>query len=160
MQIQVEFTEEDIVQILSDGMYGDDTFEADLPEDVEEAILRDWIDKDEFDEFCWEKKLAYALLHGYRIHITDNYSEELIDNWKPEGNGARAIRCDAFATYRKEDKGKWGHVVYEVGLEDFVRAAQTEEGLELIQTFMAEEDDFYTGWNYIQLVLFNEIIYG
>lgn len=170
----IQLEHDDLVTIISDGTYGSNDIRILIPVSSKE-LYKSFENADD----CWEDMLAKILLNGGKIHMVDMLSEEELDNWKAEGNTGLAIACidvelDPYSQMLNErikqkriEAGedvekdpKYGCVVYEVGIDDFNRAASSEEGNRLMDIFENEEDDFYTGWNFLQLVMFGEVIYG
>lgn len=130
---EVELEKKDLVTILSDGTYGSDAISVDYPEETKalwEKIKSQMTDEERAD-VCWEDKLALILLAGGKLDLIDEYEDD-------------------------EDENPH-HIV---GIEDFNRAACTEDGMYYMSQIANEEDDFYTGWNFLQIVMFGEVIYG
>lgn len=149
MKVEYKITEldhENLVDFLSTATYGDNTFEIFIPEEFKE--LRDQGEGD-----CWEDKLANVLLAGGKLDIVDRDDDE--------------ITHDEVATFHHLEKYTDGfenfvyYPAYRIGLEDIIKAAQTDEGYRYAKELWIDEmGDFYTAWNLLQLVIFGEVVYG
>lgn len=177
----LELEHEDIVTILSDALYGSHELMVDYPEESRE-LWKEICSKfsyEERDNVTFEDKLALILEHGGKIYLVDMLSEELLDNWEAMGDIGNAVGCiepelDWFSQLladkmkeqrRKEgidvdNEPKYGCVVYAIGLEDLNRAVNTKDGLYYANQIINEEDDFYTGYNILQIAMFGEVVYG
>lgn len=125
---------DDLVDILSTGLYGSSWFEADYDRKIYESL-----EKKQGD--CYEDALADMLLAGHKITFTDYYAE----------GDSYSDKCVGFDN---------DAAIYEVDLKDFLKVASTKEGYELITEILDGDGDFYTGDSFLQRVVFGEEIYG
>ena len=137
MKTQIKVTElshDDLVNILSTGLYGSSWFEADYDRKIYDSLENKIGD-------CFEDALADMLLAGHKITFIDYYAEG-------ESYSNKCIGFDKDAA------------IYAVDLKDFLKVASTKEGYELINEILDGDGDFYTGDSFLQRVVFNEEIYG
>lgn len=129
-----ELTRDDIVTILSDGLFGSDWLDADYNRE-------DWekIPEGERCGECFEDKLADIILHGGKITLTDYTAED-------ETYGEKG--------HLDED----GNGVYEISYQDFLDACSVDMGDAM--DLYNENDDYFTGNNILQCAMFGEIVYG
>ncbi|MBQ0073184.1 MAG: hypothetical protein KBT34_03215 [Prevotella sp.] len=125
-------TKENLVNILSGATYGNSSVQIKSPRKVYDKLKEEFGDK--WDEMCREDVWAEVLLHGGKLAIYDLEDED------EEGNAPKI----------------------KVGIEDFGRAFEKwrDERPQDYADFCTENDDFYTGWNFLQYVQFGEIVYG
>ena len=128
---KVEFEKVDLVTIFSDGLCGDDVIIG-YPDETKKLWekMKTQMTDDELSNICFEEKLAIILLNGGKLDLIDEYADHAV--------------------------GKH-HIV---DIEDFNRAACTKDGIHYIDEIMQGKDDFFTGWNFLQIVMFGEVIYG
>lgn len=157
----LEQTKEDLVNLLSTALYWSNYLSADYEESVE-------YDEDD----CYEEIMAEILLNGGKILITDHYAED--------GEVYGNLPCEV-----KEDEENYGCLIttYFVTLKDIVsgltKAANgtfntrpdvsdeyADRNIEFAKrSFNALSFDEYQ-WDYntadclMQIILFDEIIYG
>lgn len=124
----------ELVDILSTGLYGSSWFEADYDRKTYESL------KNKIGD-CFEDALADMLLAGHKITFIDYYAEG-------ESYSKKCIGFDKDAA------------IYAVDLKDFLKVASTKEGYELITEILDGDGDFYTGDSFLQRVVFGEEIYG
>ena len=125
---------DDLVDILSTGLYGSSWFEADYDRKIYDSLKKKQGD-------CFEDALADMLLAGHKITFIDYYAEG-------ESYSNKCIGFDKDAA------------IYEVNLKDFLKVASTKEGYELITEILDGDGDFYTGDSFLQRVVFGEEVYG
>ena len=157
-----EITQEDLVNLLSSALYGSSYLSADYEESVEH---------DEDD--CYEDIMAKILLHGGKIMVTDGYAED------GEVYGSLSCRVD-----EDKDEGRMT-TTYFVTLKDILEGLEKAAN----GTFNVGENNEYspdwvdrnkafawrsfnafafddTEWDLttadclMQIILFNEIVYG
>ena len=137
-EIKVKVTElnhEDLVDLLSTALYGNDTFAATYDRSIYEKLENTTGD-------CFEDKMADMLLAGHEITIVDLWAEGYIHAKK------KFVRFDG------------ENAVYKVGIKDFLKAASTPRGYELVKDILDGSGDAITGYVFIQLVVFGEEVYG
>ena len=127
---------DDLVDILSTGLYGSSWFEADYDHNIHESL-----EKKQGD--CFEDALADMLLAGHKITFTDYYAE----------GESYSDKCVGFD---KENDA----AIYEVDLKDILKVASTKEGYRLITEILDGDGDFYTGDAFLQRTVFGEEVYG
>lgn len=101
-----------------------------------ESNLDAQFNSDYLEHRCSEEKWADRLLSGGHVIFYDLYEME-------DGNESEAR--------------------YEITLEDVVKGlekARDGEDVRDWSDFMNEEDDYYTGNNLLQIILFGEVVYG
>lgn len=149
MKVQVtELTHEEIVDILSTGLSGNNVIGIDYNSDEWEALPED---KKTIDP-CFEDKCADLLLAGKTIDLVDFEAE---DNGLNGTKGKMVPNDDEWNTYAEEVG------LYRIGLTDFLEACSTKEGIGYATTLTSEYGgDFWDGYNLIQIVMFGEVIYG
>lgn len=125
---------DELVDILSTGLYGSSWFEADYDRNIYDSLENKIGD-------CFEDALADMLLAGHKITFIDYYAEG-------ESYSNKCIGFDKDAA------------IYAVDLKDFLKVASTKEGYELINEILDGDGDFYTGDSFLQRVVFGEEIYG
>lgn len=99
---------------------------------------------------CIEDKAADILLNGGTITIIDI---------NDDGTTAYGKLPHESFPYGNDDFS-YPHVAYQVSLKDFYIGLQKEEAVPYVNQLIEEEDDFYTGYNLLQIITFGEIIYG
>lgn len=141
---EVEFNHDDLVNIFSGCVDGSNYIYL-----VHEYNFNLWkhIPEDKRTANpCIEDKLADLILYGEPIIVGNAYADDAEDELSEELKG----------WYDEE----LGMMLYHVSYGDFVRAGKTEEGVALLQEFLAENDDAITCENFMQLVVFGELVYG
>ena len=129
-----ELTHEEIVDLLSTALYGSEWFVAKYDENLYESLKNK-------DGICFEDKLADMLLAGHKITIVDVYS----------GGVSYSNKCVGV---------KNENVYYEIDLKDILKKASTIIGYELISDVLSGDGDYYTADEFLQRVVFGEVIYG
>ena len=140
MKTEIKVTElehEDLVDLLSTALYGNNTFAASYDRHIYESL------ENTIGE-CFEDKMADMLLNGHKITITDLWAEGCIHAKK------KFVRFE----------GVYQNAVYKVGIKDFLKAASTPRGYELVKDILDGSGDAITGFIFIQLVVFGEEVYG
>lgn len=157
----LEQTKEDLVNLLSTALYGSNYLSADYEESVEYN-----------EDDCYEEIMAEILLNGGKILITDGYAED--------GEVYGNLPCEV-----KEDEENYGCLIttYFVTLKDIVSgltkaangtfntrpdvsAEYADRNIEFAKrsfnafAFDEREWDCNTADCLMQIILFNEIIYG
>lgn len=132
----VALEHEELVDILSTALYGCDWTMTDYDRKIWESIHPDG------DDSCFEDKLAELLLLGHPIYITDIWAE-----------GERY--GDVCESIIKGDETE-----YIVTLDRILETASTQDGYELVKEILCGEGDYYTGNNFLQMVMFGEVVYG
>ena len=125
-------TKEHIVNILSDATYGNSSVHIKSPRKAYDNLKEEFGDK--LDEMCREDVWAEILLRGGKLCIVD-----------------------------LEDEDDFGNCTEKLaGLEDFGTAFEKwrDERPQDYADFCTGNDDFYTGWNFLQYVQFGEVVYG
>ena len=130
------FEHEELVNILSTALYGSSWFGASYDRDVYESLT-------EKNGDCFEDILADVLLAGHKITITDYEAEG-------ESYSDKCVRIN------ENDES----AEYEIGIEDFLKVASTEEGYRLVQEVLSGDGDYYTADAFLQRVVFGEEVYG
>lgn len=149
-----EITHDDLVNLFSTALYGSSYLTA----DYEEAIEQD-------EEDCFEDELAKILLHGGSIQVTDHYAEGCVHGKLPHTIDKYNDEC----------------VTYSVTLDAIVKglanaangtfklcgnkeyAEQDKKAAKKSFDNLAEESvdfDWVRADILMQIILFNEIIYG
>lgn len=125
-------TKENLVNILSDATYGNNYVKIKSPAKLCEQIKLDM--GDDYDRLCREDLWVEVLLRGGKLCIVDLEDE---------------IAPDVYAEKL-------------AGLEDFGNAFEKwrDECPQDYADFCTGQDDFYTGWNFLQYVQFGEVVYG
>ena len=139
MKTQIKVTElshDDLVNILSTGLYGSTWFEASYDHNIHRSLAKK-------EGECFEDALADMLLAGHKITIKDYEAEDV----------SYSDKCVGFHT----DSGA---AIYEICLDDILEVASTKEGYELINEVLSGEGDFYTADAFLQRVVFGEEVYG
>ena len=146
MEVEVKvksLTREDLVNILSTGLYGNYSCYA----SYKKNDIKSLPNASKVKDMCFEEKLAEILLNGGKIQLTDLEAEECV-----YGDLPHKVNND-------EDDEEYGAVTYDVTLDDFKRAV--EQGYEYAQALLVHgTGDFYDGWNLIQIAMFGEEVYG
>lgn len=126
-------TRENLVNILSDATYGNSSVAVKRPSQLCEQIKLD-MGEEKYDALCREDLWAEILLRGGKLCIVDLEDE---------------ITTDVYAEKL-------------ANLEDFGNAFEKwrDERPQDYADFCTGQDDFYTGWNFLQYVQFGEVIYG
>lgn len=140
MKTEIKVTElnhEDLVGLLSTALYGNNTFSASYDRQIYESL------ENTVGE-CFEDKLADMLLNGHKIIITDLYADGEVHSKK------KFVRFE----------GDYQNAVYKVGIKDFLKAASSPRGYELVKDILEGYGDAITGHIFIQLVVFGEEVYG
>ena len=138
MKTQIKVTElshDDLVNILSTGLYGSTWFEASYDHNIHRSLAKK-------EGECFEDALADMLLAGHKITIKDYEAEDV----------SYSDKCVGFHT----DSGA---AIYEICLDDILEVASTKEGYELINEVLSGEGDFYTADAFLQRVVFGEEVY-
>lgn len=141
-------THEELVNLFSTALYGDNTFCIDVPSRFEDL----WVGE------CFEDKIANVLLHGGRIKLRDNYSANADDDVEVYGNGT-----DIIVETKSEEllDNLCYYAYYSISLDSILAACSTSEGYRLAsELFIDEDGDFYTAYNLLQLIVFGEVVYG
>jgi hypothetical protein len=131
-----KFDHEDLVNLLSTALYGSSWFGASYDKKIYNTLT-----KTEGD--CFEDALADMLLAGHKITITD---------YEADGESY----SDKCVGINEDDES----AEYEIGIEDFLKVASTEEGYKLVQEVLSDEGDYYTADAFLQRVVFGKEIYG
>lgn len=132
----IEFSHDDLVDLLSTALYGSTWFEADYDSKIYETLKVKNGD-------CFEDKLADMLLAGHKITITD---------WEADGEKY----SNKFVKFEGADEA----AVYEVDLKDFLKTASTKRGYQLLEEVLEGDGDYWTGDAFLQRVVFGDEIYG
>lgn len=157
----LEQTKEDLVNLLSTALYGSNYLSADYEESVEYN-----------EDDCYEEIMAEILLNDGKILITDRYAED--------GEVYGNLPCEV-----KEDEENYGCFIttYFVTLKDIVSgltkaangtfntrpdvsAEYSNRNIEFAKrsfnafAFDEREWDYNTADCLMQIILFNEVIYG
>lgn len=136
----VKLNQEDLVNVLSDGLYGNEGLGSSYDEKDWKSIAA----KSKSSFLCYEEKLACLLLAGKKIILVDYQAEG-----ETYGEKGKLIECDDFEAAE-----------YHITLEDIENAFTSEEGQECLSQYLNEENDFYSGWNILQIAMFGEVIYA
>jgi len=139
MKAEIKVTEldhEDLVNLLSTALYGNNTFAATYDMRIYESLKNTIGD-------CFEDKMADMLLAGHKITITDLWADGEIQSKK------KFVRFE----------GVYQNAVYKVGIKDFLKAASTPRGYELVKDILEGYGDAIDGHAFIQLVVFGEEVY-
>ena len=140
MKTEIKVTEMEhgeLVDLLSTALYGNDTFAATYDRSIYGSLENTTGD-------CFEDKMADMLLAGHEITIVDLWAEGYIHAKK------KFVRFD----------GVYQNAVYKVGIKDFLKAASTPRGYELVKDILDGSGDAITGFMFIQIVVFGEEVYG
>ena len=138
MKVKVEITElnfEELVNILSTAFYDNAYMELNYVHD-----------KNSKRHECYEENAAQALLDGRAILVTD---------WG--GSTDFGTRYGHLPAVFDNPDGVW---TYQVKLQDFYKGASNPECLRMIEDILTGEGDMITGWNLMQKIIFEEVIYG
>ena len=130
-----ELNHDDLVNLLSTALYGSNWFAASYDKNVYKSLT-------ETEGDCFEDALADMLLAGHKITITDYYAEG-------ESYSKKCVGFDDDAAAE-----------YEVTLKDFLKTASTKSGFKLVEEVLDGNGDFYTGDEFLQRVVFGDVIYG
>jgi hypothetical protein len=130
------FEHEELVNILSTALFDSSWFGAGYDRAVYESLA-------EKNGDCFEDILADMLLAGHKITITD---------YEADGESY----SDKCVGINEDDES----AEYEIGIEDFLKVASTEEGYKLVQEVLSDEGDYYTADAFLQRVVFGKEIYG
>ena len=134
-----ELTHDDLVNILSTGLYGCDYLSAEYSTEDYNKIPEDMRMGD-----CYEDKLADILLNNGTIKITDYWAE------------GEVYSCLGKVDDENDESS---NVTYTLYLEDFIRACT--KGMKYATNLLVNEDgDYYDGNSLIQIAMFGELIYG
>lgn len=137
MKTQIKVTElshDDLVNILSTGLYGSTWFEASYDHNLHRSLAKK-------EGECFEDALADMLLAGHKITFTDYEAEG-------ESYSKKCVGFDGDAA------------VYEVTLKDFLHTASTKRGFKLVEDVLSGDGDYWTGDAFLQRVVFGEEVYG
>jgi hypothetical protein len=129
-----ELSHDDLVNLLSTALYGSNWFAASYDKKIYESLT-------ETEGDCFEDKLADMLLAGHKITITDYYAE----------GESYSKKCVGFDGEDAE---------YEVTLKDFLKTASTKSGFKLVEEVLDGNGDYWTGDEFLQMVMFGDVIYG
>lgn len=146
-----EITHEDLVNLFSTALYGSSYLSASYKEPVNE---------DEDD--CYEDVLAKILLNGGRILITDYYAEGchfgLLPHAMDESENVTYSVCLKDIIFGLEQTA---HGTFNSQSEDFVED-ERRFAKKAFDSFATEACDFDLTYAdcLMQIILFNEIIYG
>lgn len=136
IKIKVEsMTHEELSDILETALYGSNWLGADYDESDYEKL--------DSKEECLSDQLAALLLNGYEVTFTDYYAEG-----------------ETYGTKCKSSVDEDGDGIYKVNIVRILEAASTPEGYNLVKEIIDGDGDYYTADNFMQLVLFDEVIYG
>lgn len=130
------FEHEELVDILSTALYGCEWTTTDYDWKAWNKL------PNKTENICFEDKLADCLLAGLPIYITDLEAEG-----ERYGNVCESIINEDITEYI-------------VTLDRILETASTPEGYELVKEILDGNGDYYTANNFLQLVMFDEIIYG
>jgi hypothetical protein len=139
MKTEIKVTDlehEDLVNLLSTALYGNNTFAASYDRNIYESLENTIGD-------CFEDKMADMLLAGHKIAIIDLWADGEIHSKKK------------FVKF----EGDYQNAVYEVGIKDFLKAASSPMGYKLVDDILEGYGDAITGHAFIQMVVFGEEIY-
>lgn len=146
-----EITHDELVELFSCALEGSNYLEAEYNKEFYNSLTRNQTTGD-----CFEDKIADTLLNGGEIYLYDNYSEgelyggrgEIIEN----NVGMYVITlADVIEGLEKAANGK-----YAVSNdEEFAREAFCSFSDEFKEDF-----DYYYADALMQIIMFNEIIYG
>lgn len=156
-----DLTQEDLVNLLSSAFYGSNYLSA----DYEEAI--------EYDEDdCYEDIMAKILLNSGKIMVTDHYAEdgEVYGNLacKVDEDEDGCLTTTYFVTLDDIVAGltKAANGTFNVGENDEFQPDWRERNIEFAKrsfnafAFDEREWDLTTADCLMQIILFNEIVYG
>lgn len=129
-----ELNHDDLVNLLSTALYGSNWFAASYDKKTYESLT-------ETEGDCFEDALADMLLAGHKIKITDYYAE----------GESYSKKCVGFDDENAE---------YEVTLKDFLKTASTKSGFKLVEEVLDGNGDYWTGDEFLQRVVFGDVIYG
>lgn len=138
MKTEIKVTElehDDLVDLLSTGLYGSSWFSAGYDHKVYDELSEKHGD-------CFEDALADMLLAGHKIEITDYEAEG-------ESYSNKCVKID------EEENAH-----YRVGLNDFLEVASTKRGYQLLEQVLSGEGDYWTADAFLQRVVFDEEVYG
>ena len=146
-----EITHDDLVNLFSTALYGSNYLSASYDERI-----------DEDDDDCYEDVLAKILLSGGKIQITDYYAEGC-----DYGNLPRRMDEDENYTYTvtlediKTGLAKAANGTFNSQSKDFVED-ERRFAKRAFDSFVTEACDFDLTYAdcLMQIILFNEIIYG
>ena len=136
IKIKVEsITKEELSDILENALFGSSWLGADY----------DYSDYEKLDskEEYLSDKLAALLLNGYEVTFTDYYAEG-----------------ETYGTKCKSSVDEYEDGIYKVNIGRILETASTPEGYNLVKEIVDGNGDYYTADNFMQLVLFDEVIYG
>lgn len=136
-----ELTHEDIVNILSSGLYDCNFLDVTYSKKIWNTIPAD---KREGD--CYEDHLADMLLNDYSIQIIDIYADGLLYT-RRQHSPKPYINMD--------DEG-----VYALRLQDLLWACNTMRGYRYLTEILSGEGDYHTANSLIQIAVFGEEIYS
>lgn len=142
----LELTHDELVNILSTATYGSQNLMIDVPNEWKH------LNKGK----CLEDGWANVLLNGGCLDITDCQSEEEKDNYEAYGHNYVSTRWEQYEGWN----GEWGVVVYRVNLQNFLNGCSTKEGIGYLTELLSGQGDYYTAYNLMQMILFEEVIYG
>lgn len=132
---------EELVNLLSTALYGSSYFSASYNRKIYETISQD--NEERFYDKCFEDILAEMLLAGHKIRITDYEAEGV----------SYSDKCVGFD---EEDESAF----YEICLNDILKVASTQRGYRLLEDVLSGEGDQFTADAFLQLVVFDEEVYG
>jgi hypothetical protein len=139
MKIKIKvtaFEHKELVDLLSTALYGNKKFRVSYDNEIYNNLAVK-------NGYCFEDALADMLLAGYKITVVD-------------------LEADGVSYSKKFVRfvGKYESAVYEICLKDFLKAASTERGYQLVEEVLSGDGDYFTGDAFFQRVVFGEEIYG
>lgn len=146
MKVEVtikEITKDDLVNLFSIGLTGSNFLGCDYDKKTYQGL------PDAREDDCIEEKLAKLLLAGHSIELWDIESE------------------DHYGTLESNYRKTYGCMAYKVTLEDIKKglqaAASNECTADYFMDFIKEDAynlDLIGGEALLQVIMFNEVIYG
>lgn len=138
-----EITKDDLVNLFSIGITGSNFLGCDYDKKTYQSL------PDASEDDCIEDKLAKLLLAGHSIELLDMESE------------------DHYGTLESHYCAEYGYMAYKVTLEDIKKglqaAAVNEDTADYFIDFIKEDAynlDLIGGEALLQVIMFNEVIYG
>lgn len=148
-----ELTHDDLVNLFSTSLYGSSYLSSNYEDDVK-------VDKN--DDDCYEDVLAKILLNGGKVKITDYYAEGCdYGNLPYEMDEDDNITYDVTLEDIKKGLAQAANGTFNSQSEDFVED-ERRFARKAFDSFLSEACDFDLTYAdcLMQIILFNEIIYG
>lgn len=147
-----ELVHDDLVTLLSDAFYGNSSMWFHTPKEMDNKYR-----KCEGD--CKEDIAARTLLAGGYIEVVD-YEDEWETEKELQEYYEKNKHLVPVSFFKEDEEDECGYSCYRLTYADILKAYNSEEGARDVMDLINGNNDFWTGYNLIQIAMFGEVVYG